>query len=76
MELGRLTLLCINFACIGSIVTLVFVVLLSMRPPAKKRPRVYSEPPLQKKRGVLSAWRNRDEDANAYASKEMSRIEV
>lgn len=74
MELGRLTLLCINLACIGAIVTLVFVVLLSMRPPAKRRPQLYSEPPVQRKSGFLSAWRNREEDV--YASEEKSRVEV
>lgn len=74
MELGRLTLLCMNLACVGTIVLLVFVLLISMRPPAKKQPRIYSEPPVQRQNGLMSSWRNSEEDV--FTSEEKSRVEV
>lgn len=74
MELGRLTLLCMNLVCVGAIVSLVFVLLLAMRPPAKKRPRIYSEPPGQQYSGLLNGRGRSEEDV--FASEERKRIEV
>ncbi|MFW6097237.1 MAG: hypothetical protein ACOC9Z_04140 [Chloroflexota bacterium] len=75
MELGRLTLLCMNLVCVGTIVSLVFVLLISLRPPEKKRPRIYSEPPVQRGRDVLKPWRNPEEDAHPRGESSR-RIEV
>lgn len=74
MELGRLTLLCMNLVCVGTIVSLVFVLFISMRPPAKKQPRTYSEPPLQQHKSIFESWRKPQE--NTVASEENRRIEV
>lgn len=74
MELGRLTLLCMNLVCVGTIVSLVLVLMISMRPQTKKQPRIYSEPPVRQGNGILGSWR--DPEENAYPRGESSRIEV
>jgi hypothetical protein len=62
MELGKLTLLCINLICIVAVGMAVFWLFMRMKGPSKRRPRVYSEPPTETPNPLLRIWRQRKHD--------------
>jgi hypothetical protein len=46
MDLGKLTFLCINFLFISAVGVLVFWVFMRVHYTGRRRPRIYSQPPM------------------------------
>jgi len=61
MDLGNLTIMCINLICVTSAGVLVLWALVHIQGRGRRRPRIYNEPHFPDKRSLLDKWR-RDEE--------------
>lgn len=63
MEIGTLTLMCVNLVCVSGAGALVLLALMHIQSRERRRPRLYDEPPLAQGKGLARTLRRYEESA-------------